>query len=109
VLARNDEPRGEVEQQAGAAGQRERGKGDPVDQWVDVEVAAEPCGDAAEPAALVDAHEPPRRRIVERGVGVDRFGHGEPPWMMRTASIPPGRGGIGHHPDPTLIFGKKFP
>ena len=74
-LARDDEPRGDVEQHAGTAGERERCERDPVDEWVDVEVAAEPCADAAEPAAVVDADEPPRGRLVERWGFSDRVGH----------------------------------
>ena len=66
VLVRDHEVRGEVEQQAGAAGQRERCERDPVDERVDVEVAAEAGADAAEPAAVVGADEPPRGRLVER-------------------------------------------
>ena len=42
ALAGDHEPRGEVEQQPGAAGERECGERDPVDERVDVEVAAEP-------------------------------------------------------------------
>jgi hypothetical protein len=74
VLAGDDEIGGEVEQQPGAPDEGECGERDPVDERVDVEVAAEAGGDAAEPAAFVDADEPPRRRLVERWV-VDCLGH----------------------------------
>jgi hypothetical protein len=75
VLARDHEVRGEVEQQAGASGQRERRERDAVDERVDVEVAAEAGCDPAEPAAVVDADEPPRGRLVDWGRVVGEFGH----------------------------------
>ena len=102
-LARNDEPRGEVEQQAGAAGEGERGERDAVDERVDVEVTAEPCADAAYPASLVGADEPPRGRLVESGGFVDRVGHVSLLDVAHTSTAP-GGGAIGHDPDPTLIF-----
>ena len=74
-LARDDEPGGDVQQQAGAAGDGERGERDPVDERVDVEVAAEPGADAAEPAAVVGADEPPRGRLVDYRGFSDRVGH----------------------------------
>ena len=64
VLARDHEIGGDVEQQAGTAGQRQRREGDSVDDRIDVEVAAEPGADAAEPAAFADADESPRRCLV---------------------------------------------
>ena len=69
ALGRDHEPRGEVEQDAGPADERERGERDPVDERVDVEVAAEAGRDAAEPAAFVAADEPPDRRLVGGVVG----------------------------------------
>jgi hypothetical protein len=77
-LARDDEPRCDVQQHAGAASQRKRGERDAVDQRVDVEIAAEPRADAAQPAAVVGADEAPRRRLVEGGGVSGRVGHGEP-------------------------------
>ncbi len=58
VLVRDHEPGGQVQEQAGAAGERERREDDPVDRGVDVEVAAEAGGDAAEPAPVAGADEP---------------------------------------------------
>jgi hypothetical protein len=78
VLGRDHEHRGEVQEDPGAAGEREGGECDPVDERVDVEVAAEAGGDAADPAALMDPDEPTGRRIVDGGGGrggVDGVGH----------------------------------
>ena len=94
VLAGDHEPRGEIEEQPGATDQRERGERDPVDERVDVEVAAESGGDAPEPAAVGGADEPPGRRVVGRG-RVDRVGHREPP----VDDLPPacvGEGALRH-------------
>ena len=50
----------------------ERRERDAIDQRVDVEVAAEPGGHPAEPAAVVDPGEPPGRRLVEHDRRVGR-------------------------------------
>ena len=106
ALVRDHEVRREVQQQARAARQRQRREGDPVDDRVDVEVAAEPGADAAEPAAVTRPDEPPRGRLVVNSgfwsIVSDMWSLSS--WMMLTASIPPARSGIGHHPCPTLIF-----
>jgi hypothetical protein len=75
VLARQHEVGGEIQEQACTAGQCKRGERDPVDERVDVEVAAEAGTDAGEPTALVDADEPPRGRLVDWGRIVGEFGH----------------------------------
>ena len=72
VLARDHEPRRQVEQDAGPADECEGGERDSVDERVDVEVATEAGGDAAEPAAFGRADEPPGRRFVGGRGGVDR-------------------------------------
>jgi hypothetical protein len=75
ALLGDHEPGCEIEEQARPTHQGERGERDPVDERVDIEVPAEAGCDAAEPAAVQRADEPPGRRLVERG-GVDRVGHG---------------------------------
>ena len=75
VLTWNHEVGSEIEQQAGSTCEGECRERDPVHQRVDVEVAAEPGADAAEPAPLVGADEAPRGRLVESGGVSDRVGH----------------------------------
>ena len=98
VLARlvgDDEPGGAVEQDPRAAGEGERRERDAVDERVDVEVAAEPGGHAAEPAALVGSRQPSGRRLVEGDRRVGRVAHGEPPWMIPHSVR---SGAPAHHP-----------
>ena len=64
ALVGDDEPGRDVEQDAGPAGERERGERDPIDDGVELEVLAEPGADAAEPAAVV---RPRQRSVAARG------------------------------------------
>jgi hypothetical protein len=64
----------DVEQDAGAAGERERDEGDAVDRRAQVEVDAEAGSDAAEPAVL-----PRTRQATRLRADFSRF-HFSSPW-----------------------------
>ena len=69
-VGRDEHPARDVGEQAGAAGQREHDEPDAEDDRVDVEVAAEPAGHAAEHLVGGGAGEAPRLRARGR----DRLG-----------------------------------
>ncbi len=69
----NHEPRRDVEQDAGAAGERERDEGDAVDCRTQVEVGAEAGSDAAKPAVL-----PRTRQATRLGADCSRFHFSSP-------------------------------
>jgi len=68
------EPRRDVEQDAGAAGERERDEGDAVDRRAQVEVGTEAGGDAAKPVVL-----PRTRQATRLRDDFSRF-HFSSPW-----------------------------
>src|SRR5215211_3297848 len=72
VLGGDQEQRGEVGEQSGAAREREHDGADPEDDRVHVEVAAEPGADAADHPALAHAHQAARLR----GQLLSRLVHG---------------------------------